>query len=148
MRSDSIVPGPGYFVKLNQDGKLVLSSLGPTSGSARIRIAAGREIPPASPGGEDEDARDDIPASFAVEQNYPNPFNPSTVIRYQLPVASFVTLRVFNILGEEVATLVNETQDPGYRSVTIDAGTLPSGMYCYRIVAGPFNESRKMLLVK
>ncbi|HUI30987.1 MAG TPA: T9SS type A sorting domain-containing protein [Candidatus Acidoferrales bacterium] len=85
---------------------------------------------------------------FSLNQNYPNPFNPSTVISYQLPVNSQVTLKVYDVLGREVATLVNARQTPGEHSVTFDARNLPSGIYFYRISAGGYTATRKMLLVK
>jgi hypothetical protein len=89
-----------------------------------------------------------IPSKFSLAQNYPNPFNPTTTLRYELPRESFVRLSVFNILGQEVRTLVNETQQAGYRSVSFNAGNLPSGMYFYRLTAGSFNDVKKMVLLK
>ena len=82
-------------------------------------------------------------------QNYPNPFNPSTVIRYQLPVQSRVTLSVYNILGQLVNILVDEIKDAGYRSVEWDAGNLSSGVYFYRIQAtGVGNSQNSFTAVK
>ncbi len=89
-----------------------------------------------------------IPARFALSQNYPNPFNPSTVIEYQLPVSSRVSLRVYDVLGREVATLVDQRQNAGYYSVTFNAGKLPSGVYLYRIAADKFSAVQKLVLVK
>jgi|GEM_PF-4931020 len=89
-----------------------------------------------------------IPKEFALGQNYPNPFNPTTVISYQLPVASYVTLKVYNMLGQEVATLINGMQDAGYKSVEFTAANLPSGIYTYRLTAGTFVEVKKMLMIK
>ncbi len=88
------------------------------------------------------------PKSFALNANYPNPFNPSTTIQYQLPVDNVVTIKVFDILGREVATLVNEFQPAGYKSVDFDASSFTSGMYYYRIQAGTFSEIKKMVLMK
>ncbi len=88
------------------------------------------------------------PKTFALEQNYPNPFNPSTAISYQLPVASTVSLKVFDMLGKEVATLVNARQEAGAYTVNFNANTLSSGVYFYRLQAGNFVQTRKMLLVK
>jgi uncharacterized protein (DUF608 family) len=91
-----------------------------------------------------------IPTDFCLFQNYPNPFNPSTIINWQIPVRSFVTLKVFNILGKEVTTLVNEVMDPGlYNSEfsTIN-NQLPSGIYFYQIKSGVFIQSKKMILMK
>ena len=86
--------------------------------------------------------------SHKLYQNYPNPFNPSTHIDYQLPSNEFVTLKVFDILGKQVATLVNEQQNAGHYSVQFDASTLPSGVYVYRIDAGAFHETKKLSLFK
>jgi hypothetical protein len=89
-----------------------------------------------------------LPASYALEQNYPNPFNPSTVIRYQLPEAARVVMKLYNVVGQEMATLVDEQQEAGFRSIAFDARDLPSGIYFYRLRAGSFTDARKMLLVK
>ncbi|MGA2625151.1 MAG: T9SS type A sorting domain-containing protein [Bacteroidota bacterium] len=89
-----------------------------------------------------------LPTEFALQQNYPNPFNPTTVISYQLPVASYVTLKVYDMLGREVATLTNGSQDAGYKSVEFSAANLPSGIYTYKLTAGTFVEVKKSLLLK
>ena len=88
------------------------------------------------------------PEGFTLNQNYPNPFNPSTVISYQLPVSSLVILKVYNLLGQEVAELVNTHQAFGNHSVTFNASELSSGMYFYILKAGELHQTRKMLLVK
>jgi len=88
------------------------------------------------------------PFQFNLSQNYPNPFNPSTKISYQLPVKSLVTLRVYDIIGREVATLVNEQQNPGLYDVTFDGSWLASGVYFYRIEAGTFIQTKKFVLLK
>jgi ligand-binding sensor domain-containing protein len=93
-------------------------------------------------------SKSSIPQSFKLEQNYPNPFNPTTTIRYELPKSAFVHLTVFNLLGQAVRTLVNETEQAGYKSVSFNAGNLVSGMYFYRIQAGNFTDVKKMVLVK
>ena len=88
------------------------------------------------------------PVDFSLDQNYPNPFNPSTVIRFALPVAGNVELKVFNPLGEEVATLVNQFVEAGAHEVAFNAANLPSGMYIYKLSAGSFSSVKKMLLMK
>ncbi len=89
-----------------------------------------------------------LPKQFALEQNYPNPFNPTTTIQYQLPVASDVSLKIYDMLGREVMTLVNGRQDAGAYSVNVNAATLSSGVYFYRFQAGNFVATKKMMLVK
>jgi len=87
--------------------------------------------------------------NFGLKQNYPNPFNPSTVINYELKTAGFVTLKVYDILGREVATLVNGYQNQGTHKVNFNASSLASGIYIYRIQAGDkFSESKKMILMR
>ena len=81
-------------------------------------------------------------------QNYPNPFNPSTVISYQLPVFGAVKLAVYDLLGREVAVLVDEKQEAGRHQIPWDAADLPGGMYVYRLQAGQFSESRKLILLR
>jgi hypothetical protein len=88
------------------------------------------------------------PKTFLLEQNYPNPFNPSTTIRYQLPVASEVKLEVYDVLGKKIATLVNERQSAGSYQVVWNASGLSSGAYFYRLQAGTFTQTKKMILVK
>ena len=88
------------------------------------------------------------PAEFRLEQNYPNPFNPTTVVRYQLPVVSDVKLVVYDILGREVTTLVNEKKEPGNYAVTFDSEGLASGIYLYRLSAGDRVETRRMILLR
>ncbi len=89
-----------------------------------------------------------LPARFALEQNYPNPFNPTTTINYQLPTNSVVALKVYDVLGREMATLVNERQSAGSHSVRFDANNIPSGVYFYRLEAGGYHDTRKLLLLK
>jgi hypothetical protein len=87
-------------------------------------------------------------STFALGQNYPNPFNPSTVISYQLPVSAHVMLKVFDIMGRDVRTLVDERKNAGTHAVTLDASGLPSGVYFYRLQAGSFVQSKKLMLLK
>jgi plastocyanin len=85
---------------------------------------------------------------FELKQNYPNPFNPSTNIEFQISDRSFVSLKVFNILGDEVVTLVNEEKQAGVYNVKFNAAGLSSGMYLYRLQTGSFVETKKMILMK
>jgi subtilisin family serine protease len=89
-----------------------------------------------------------LPKTFALEQNYPNPFNPITEIRFSLPQAAHVELEVFNALGQQVAVLVDTYLEAGYHSATWDGSTASSGVYFYRITAGSFTDSKKMILLK
>lgn len=88
------------------------------------------------------------PVTFSLSQNYPNPFNPSTVISYQIPVKGNVSLKLFDILGNELSLLVNTEQEAGSYSVTFNAGGLASGTYIYKLTSGEFVSTRKMILIK
>jgi hypothetical protein len=95
----------------------------------------------------------DIPEVFALHQNYPNPFNPVTTLRYDLPENSLVNIIIYDLLGREVRTLVNTTQDAGFKSViwnaTNDYGKpVSAGVYLYQIQAGEFVQTKKMVLLK
>ncbi|MBU1935762.1 T9SS type A sorting domain-containing protein [bacterium] len=89
-----------------------------------------------------------VPTEFAVQQNYPNPFNPTTTINFDLPSREFVKLDVFNVIGQKVVTLVNESMSPGYHMVQFNAENLPSGLYFYRVQAGNWSALKKMMLIK
>ena len=91
---------------------------------------------------------DNLPKEFRLQQNYPNPFNPSTTIRFAIPQRSDVTLKLYDILGRKVATLVDERLKTGEYNVVFDASALASGVYVYRIQAGEFVRSMKLMLLK
>jgi len=99
-------------------------------------------------GADEEPSQACLPQRFVLEQNYPNPFNPMTEIAYSLPKACRVRLTIYNILGQRVATLVDERQLAGYRSLRWDASAYASGVYFYRLQAGDFVETRKMVLLR
>jgi len=88
------------------------------------------------------------PKKFTLLQNYPNPFNPSTTINFELPISNFVSLKVYDMMGKEVASLVNENKAAGFYSVKFDASKLSSGIYFYKIQAGDFSATKKLMLVK
>jgi hypothetical protein len=108
-----------------------------------VSIASGRLMTGVGASGSDG-----VPLAFSLEQNYPNPFNPRTTIAYQIPTASSVKLAVFDMLGRQVALLVNERQLPGRHEVLLDAGHLSSGVYIYRLLAGARMEARRMVLLR
>ncbi|MBZ0204204.1 MAG: T9SS type A sorting domain-containing protein [Ignavibacteria bacterium] len=104
-----------------------------------------------SPGGNTPSVNMDdltIPKSYELSQNYPNPFNPSTTIEYSIPNNAEVTLKIYDILGKEVATLVNEFKSTGTYIVNWNASNYSSGPYFYRLTAGDYTQTKKMFLVK
>ena len=88
------------------------------------------------------------PTSYRLDQNYPNPFNPTTTIEYALPSASHVVLKVYNLIGESVATLVDESRPAGIYRVRYNASGMPSGVYIYKLEAGDFTAAKKLVLLK
>ena len=95
-----------------------------------------------------EDAQYKLPTDFSLQQNFPNPFNPTTTINYSVPKSGIVKIKVYDLLGKEVATLVNENKPTGNYSVQFNAVKLVSGVYFYRMEAGSFSQTKKLLLVK
>ena len=91
---------------------------------------------------------DNFPTKFGLSQNYPNPFNPTTTIKYQVSVAGNVSIKIYNLLGKEIAELLNENKKPGSYEVVFDAAKFPSGVYFYRIQAEGFVQTKKMVLLK
>jgi hypothetical protein len=91
---------------------------------------------------------ENIPNEIDVFQNYPNPFNPRTTITYQVPEISFVTLKIYDVLGNRIATLINEEKPAGSYEVEFDASSLSSGIYFYKLQSGSFVETKKMVLLK
>lgn len=88
------------------------------------------------------------PTEYKLYDNYPNPFNPSTTLRYSIPEASFTTIKIYDALGNEVSSLVNETKSAGTYEVEFNATDLSSGIYYYSLQAGSFNQTKKMILIK
>ncbi|HLA69354.1 MAG TPA: T9SS type A sorting domain-containing protein, partial [Bacteroidota bacterium] len=125
------VSSAGGKITVVGDGGIILSSVGPD-------IPVSVRLPEESL----------VPTSIMLHQNYPNPFNPTTVISYQLSVVSDVRLSVYDVLGHEMAVLVNEARPAGMYRLTWDASHFPSGMYLCRLIAGSSIITRKLLLVK
>ena len=145
--ADTLEPGNGYWVKTDRDGELILNAGGKTSALNRISIVDRGETPPPPPESR-EASLSRKPTTYMLEQNYPNPFNPATIISYQLPTDDWVTLKVYNILGEEVKTLVDESQNAGYKSVKWEASGMTTGMYFYRLQTKDYVETKKLILLK
>ncbi len=95
-----------------------------------------------------ESAGTALPKNYSLSQNYPNPFNPSTTIFYQVPINGMVTLKVYDMLGRETATLVNEIQGSGSYTAQFNGRSFSSGMYFYKLSSGSFSETKKMMFVK
>jgi len=146
--ASTIDPAQGYWVKANQAGRLYLGSTIASPQAGPIRIGSGTDAPPPPPDEAVSAQSGTIPKEFALGQNYPNPFNPSTTISYSLPVDAHVVLKLFDALGQEVMTVVDETQSAGYKSVTINGTDISSGVYCYRITAGTFIDIKKLILIR
>jgi hypothetical protein len=148
---DQIQPGKGYWVKVDRIGELILSSSGNNTSVTKIRITPTNELPPPAPRYSD-DVPENTPLEFALLQNYPNPFNPTTRIKYDLPSDSRVTIKIYNLLGQEVATLVDGMQEAGYKSVEWNASDFPSGVYIYRLSAEAegksFMDVKKVVLLR
>jgi subtilisin family serine protease len=95
-----------------------------------------------------KDNSNPVPYKFELSQNYPNPFNPSTIIKYSIAKENHVELKIYDMLGKEIRTLVNEEKVPGNYSINFNAGNLPSGVYLYKITAGNFTSTKKLVLIK
>jgi hypothetical protein len=89
-----------------------------------------------------------VPSTFHLNQNYPNPFNPSTEISFSVPKKGSVKIVIYDVLGNEIKTVLNDDREPGKYSITVDASALSSGVYFYRMISGDFTETRKMVLIK
>ncbi len=89
-----------------------------------------------------------VPSKTTLEQNYPNPFNPTTVISYELPVRGHVNVKVYDMLGREIAALIDQIQNAGTYSIPWDASHIPSGLYFCRLTAGGYSKTMKITLVR
>lgn len=142
-------PGPNALIVKNK----ILQGVDPKPSLQGITVSGGRlniynsgilmQNPTGTLGNQNE-----IPKLFRLYMNYPNPFNPSTIIKYDIPKAGFVSLKIFNMLGEEVTVLENGIVQAGVYEKVFDASNLPSGIYFYKLSSGDFSETRKMALIK
>ena len=144
---------PGNGKKMSLTGSLNVAVDSRTNGVVMIDAQATSAPSPCPPAqrtdGEDQyQEASSIPHSYSLAQNHPNPFNPTTSIQYELPASGFVSLKIFDVLGREVATLANEVQDAGYKSASFNAEDLSSGVYFYRLQSGTFVGIRKMILMR
>ena len=137
------------FNGVDPEGEWVLEIYDRSTGNFGILDAWGIELIFEQPTDvPDEHEENIIPDNFELSQNYPNPFNPSTTIRYSVPSRSTVVLKIYDILGGEVSTLVNEEKDRGVYNITFSASNLASGIYLYQLRAGSFVETKKMILLR
>ena len=151
---DSLYPFGGYWVRTHGDGKLIVSASGTTVPANRIQIVPTAEAPPAPPPDNlHGDSRS--PSSFLLEPIYPNPFNPAATIRYQLPVNSKVSLKVYDLRGQVMEVLRDSNEEAGYKSVVWNAVNVSSGVYLCRLEAASLDvpgttvvQVRKMVLVR
>jgi photosystem II stability/assembly factor-like uncharacterized protein len=137
--SENVIAGQLFAIDFVTLGTTVIGYVAGTGGSIARYVGTATSV--------HDDVRG-VPSEFALEHNYPNPFNPSTTLRYELSVLSSVDLRVFDVLGREVAVLVNEEKTPGHYSVTWDADGMSSGIYFYQLRAGGNVFTKKMILLR
>ena len=138
--------GPVKFIFLGDTSLLTSYSI--SGGLGYYPLAVGNWWRFESPSSVKEQIEQLKPSDFNLHQNYPNPFNPTTNIEYYLPTSAHVHLQVYNILGRKVATLVDKLEQAGKRSVEFNASRLPSGVYFYRLQAGSFTETKKLVLLR
>jgi hypothetical protein len=150
--ADSLRSGRGYWVKVSQSGRLVLAPHGGVTAKNKIAIRPDGEMPPIPPGAP---VRSTAPTSFAMFPAYPNPFNPGTTVRFDLPAESHLSVRIYNLLGQEVLTLVDGIRAAGSYDLRIDGSALTSGVYFVRMEAAGlvnpaklFFSTQKVVLAK
>ena len=132
------------ITNINQDGHVDTAELDWTYDISLIgAYIDGKEI-----GNINSVAKNKEFINFVLKQNYPNPFNPSTTIQYSIPKESFVTIKVYNVLGKEIVTLVNERKSAGTYSVNFNSSNISSGVYFYRLISGTHSATKKMVILK
>jgi hypothetical protein len=150
---DSITSGRAYWVKVDQPGYLILSSVGESPAASHITIVGTSDRPPIPPAGTSTE--NILPEQYSLDHAFPNPFNPVTTIRYELPLASRVSIKIYDLLGQVVDVLKEDIEEGGYRSVQWNATRFSSGVYFYHFEAislidpaHSFKQVYKMLLIK
>lgn len=124
-------------IAVGRQGTVLLRALRSSNGDRNSPILLGNQ-----------NTNSQQPIQFHLEQNYPNPFNAQTQIRYSIPLNSIVKIDLFNVLGQKVKSIVNEYRTAGSYTATLDATNLASGVYLYKIQAGDFMDSKKMVIIK
>jgi hypothetical protein len=150
--------GGGVFLSTNNGTIWTEVNTGLTNDSVQALAVSGSNLFAGTAGGvwrrplsemiADVESEEQLPSLFALQQNYPNPLNPSTTIEYALPERAFVEIKILDVLGREVATLLNEVKPAGTYTARWDASCVASGVYFYRLQAGSFVQTRKMLLLR
>ncbi len=144
--SGIIEPGKAYWVKVAEAGKIIMNSTGNIPAAARVRIEPTEERPPSPP--EEPAPAETLPVQTSLDQNYPNPFNPVTEISFNLNEPARVRITVYNVIGREVAVLVDGFREAGTHSVSFDGGKFPSGVYFYTMTTDAWSGTRRMILLK
>ncbi len=129
-------------------GTLGQPAIGRLTGASNIHEVGFWYLPNRITTGVKQEPDKGLPTEYRLEQNYPNPFNPATTIAFSLPSKQSATLKVYDVLGREVAVLINESKEPGKYIVSFDASGLPSGTYFYRLQAGSFVATKKLMLLR
>ncbi|MDI6734464.1 MAG: T9SS type A sorting domain-containing protein [Patescibacteria group bacterium] len=145
--TDTVLPGVSYWVKTNQNGKLILEAGSQNLSKANIIIKPDSDLPPPPPIKSGNETKV-LPEDFALYQNYPNPWNPQTKISFDLPKDELVSFKVYNVLGEEIMSFERKPYEAGRYEILLDGSKFASGVYFYQIQAGSFFKILKMILVK
>jgi hypothetical protein len=149
MPVDTLYPGEGYWVKIDQSGSLSFNAASTSLAKGTIKMTLPDADPPSPPGGNSSSNASTLaPAELKLEQNYLNPFNPMTRISFTLPTDGYVSLTVYNLLGEKVVTLAEMNMKSGINEFIWNAANQPSGVYFYTLKAGSFSETKKLILMK
>jgi predicted GH43/DUF377 family glycosyl hydrolase len=143
-----VAAGVAIIVEIVEEDTLLKMWYGGGNAAYVGKIGYAQSDPDFTPVGVEDNKINVVPTEYSLSQNYPNPFNPTTKIRYQVPATGLVSLRVFNLLGEVVVTLVNEEKPVGTYELTWNTENLSSGVYFYRLQAGSFVETKKMILLR